>query len=147
MSVVPTPPPDRKSSEEWALPECRVLQFQSERSQAHFITARRYDNVLKQSRGRQAAFLKDKQNHNENDRLAHHLQHLHDIRMVRPLEIQGITALDRHPGKLDDRVCRVLLSGARESNRLVSILSSAAEDYSRSHHACRVLRFFRNVLA
>ena len=67
--------------------------------------------------------------------------------MVRPPEIQGITALDRHPGKLDDCVCRVLLSSARESNRLVSILSSAAENDSGSDHVSRVFGFFRHVSA
>jgi Putative member of DMT superfamily (DUF486) len=49
--------------------------------------------------------------------------------------------------QLDDRPRRVLLSGARKLHRFVSIFNSAAENYSRSHHACRVLHFFRNVLA
>ena len=68
--------------------------------------------------------LKDKQNHNENDRLAHHLQHLHDIRMVRPPEIQGITALDRDPGKLDDRVCESLPAVSQDLRRVKPVYAT-----------------------
>jgi hypothetical protein len=54
-------------------------------------------------------------------------------------------ACDR--GQLVDRVCRILLSGARESDPLVSVLNSSTEDNSGSHHAGRLLCFLSDVFA
>ena len=44
--------------------------------------------------------------------------------------------------KLDDRVCRILFSGAGQSHRFVSIFDGATEDNPRGHHAGRFFDFF-----
>ena len=49
--------------------------------------------------------------------------------------------------QLDDRVRRVLFSGAGEPHRILPIHYGAVENHSRSHNARRVFRFFRDLPA
>ena len=42
--------------------------------------------------------------------------------------------MDSRRGELADRLRRILLSGAGESDRFVSVFNGPVEDYSGSHH-------------
>jgi len=79
---------------------------------------------------------------------ADHLQHLHDLRLVRASEIQAEGAVAGHPGELVDRVRGILFSGARESNRQQPGLHRrAAEDHAGGDYAAGLLRLFSFISA
>src|SRR5882724_6194204 len=71
----------------------------------------------------------------ENDCPAHHLQHLHDLRLVWPPEIPRRAALQSDRSELDDCVLRILLSSSRQPRRLVRIQRGPAKDDSGSDYA------------
>jgi|SRR6266480_7070022 len=49
--------------------------------------------------------------------LAYHLKHLHDLRLVRPLEVSQRRSLESDSCQLGYRVSRILFPGAGESHR------------------------------
>ena len=81
----------------------------------------------------------------ENNYPAYGFQHIHDVRLVRAPEIQGIATLDRNCCQLAHRVCRVLFSGTGKSYRLLSVLDCAIENHSGGHYISDLLDFFRNL--
>jgi hypothetical protein len=84
---------------------------------------------------------------NENNSPAHRFKHLHDVCLVWSPEVQGIASVACDRRQLDDRVIRILLSGACESDRLVPVFNRSAEDNSRGDHAGCVFRFLIDVFA
>ena len=74
----------------------------------------------------------------DHDRAAHHFQHLHDLRLVRPFEIPAGAAVQSHSHQLGHRLFRILLPGARQPHRLLRIHRGATEDHPGSDHADRV---------
>src|SRR5580692_10245226 len=55
----------------------------------------------------------------ENDCPADHLEYLHDLRLVRPLEVPHLRTLEGYLGQLGHRFFRVLLPGPGEPHWLV----------------------------
>lgn len=82
----------------------------------------------------------------ENSCPTHYLQHLHDICVVWPSEVQGCTSLEGHSGELADSFSGVLFSGACQPYRPSSVYSSTTQDGTRGDHTSSLLRFFSLLL-
>src|SRR5262245_41307698 len=82
---------------------------------------------------------------NENRSFAQHFKHFYDVRLVRAPQIPELAAMDCHRGELVDCLRGVLLSGAGEPHRLVSVFHGAIENHSRGDHAGGVLRVLGDV--
>src|SRR5579863_1590480 len=77
---------------------------------------------------------KERIREHENHPFAHHLEHLHDLCVVRPLEVPLDRSLESDCDQLGHRVLRVLLPGTGESHWFVRIHRRATEDHSGGHH-------------
>ena len=82
---------------------------------------------------------------NAHDSAADDLQYLHDLRVVRALEIQGVSAGHRDPRQLADRVRRVLFPSPRQPLGLGTVLACPTEGHAGDHHAGRLQRLRRAV--
>ena len=69
-----------------------------------------------------------------------YLQCLHDLRLVRPSEVQRELAAAHRPGELGHRVLRILAGGAGQSLRQRGVYGGAAQDPAGGDHADRVRR-------
>lgn len=73
----------------------------------------------------------------ENDNTSPDIQYFHDVCVVRTLEVQG-QALDAGDhGQLGNRVCRVLLPGARQPHRSLPMGRGAVENDPGGDHPRR----------
>src|SRR5258706_12700621 len=73
------------------------------------------------------------------------LQCLHDLRMVRPFEVQGQLAAARGDRELGYRVLRILAGGAGQSLGQRGVYAGAAQDHAGSDHAGGVRRLLGPV--
>jgi len=69
------------------------------------------------------------------------IEHLHDNGVVRPFEIQRLSAMEGSHNQLVHRVRRVLFSGSGQPDRVLSIFSRPAEDHPGSNHFAGFLHF------
>src|SRR5688572_26421857 len=73
----------------------------------------------------------------ENHCTAHHLQYLHDVRLVWTSQVQGLAVMDGDSGELADRIFRVLLSSTGQSHRLRPVFNRPVKNYTGSDHTGR----------
>ena len=69
-------------------------------------------------------------------------EHIYDVCLVRPPEVPQFTPLDRHRGELVHSPAGILLYGAGEPHRIVSIQYGAAENHPGGHHPGGIRRIF-----
>ena len=62
---------------------------------------------------------------------AHNIEHFHDFRVVRPLEVSEFATLDRHRCQLVHCAPGVLFHGARKPNRILSIQNGYTAETQR----------------
>lgn len=82
---------------------------------------------------------------NAHDSAADRLERLHDLRVVRAFEIQGISTGGRHLGELADCLRRVLFSSPGEPLGFGAVLARPTEGDAGDHHAGRIQHLRRAV--
>lgn len=79
-------------------------------------------------------------------RIADDFERVHDARVVRPSEVQGLSLVHSDSCELRDCLRRILLSSTGQSDRPWAIHGGAAQDDSGGHHAGRLLDFLGRLL-
>ena len=69
------------------------------------------------------------------------IQRLHDFRLIRAVKVPRHAGLDTGPGRLGNRLLRILFCGAREPLWLSGLFGSAAQDDPGRRHSASVCRF------